>query len=453
MADPDKTERREPRTSQIAWFVAKASGGGIISYAAPRLLVSAGVPLDEWIVAMGGSLHMTAETALWAATVGIGLLLYLADRLWRYRYRNIHHVDVPEGVKIGDAVDAELIPAASRDLFVKPAPLSSAPKPRFSGQVRAERLIQDVDPSGIRTVGLEIANPTDQDATGLRVRLVEASPPLFESRKKCLGLPLVLTTKARLDRDRNGVEALPKRPFDLAARDKKQIEIFRAPVINPVIGTITGEAGETPFIFQEQEFTVEVVGGGQPFRVVIPVKRKGEGWSALLIIEGTGKAEGKGSVRRREELAAAAQALDDEFHEQEAKTAQRLEALLPSNKLAGVKAGQYRNVSLAEALGWAVYGEWGKPYHVAPIVISIGVATDPRKLLARFTRLASEAKLTIWGKRDDPGYFEKIPQSHWQGNQLTIADVFGSVVASGDDPYPDLMLNRAEVEREWPHEG
>jgi len=112
-----------------------------------------------------------------------------------------------------------------------------------------------------------------------------------------------------------------------------------------------------------------------------------------------------------------------------------------------------RNVTLAEALGWAVYGEWGRPFQVPGISLHLGIGTDPKKILARFTRLAREGKLTIWGKRDDPGYFEKIPKSHWKDNRLTIADIFGSIVASGDDPYRELMLNRADVQKEWPHEG
>jgi hypothetical protein len=143
---------------------------------------------------------------------------------------------------------------------------------------------------------------------------------------------------------------------------------------------------------------------------------------------------------------AAAQDSADSRKEDKAKA-----AVLPPEQLGDVQRGRYRNCSLSEAMGWAVYGEWGKFYSVP--TIHIGLGTDPKKLLARFTCLAAEGRLTIWGKRDDPGYFEKIPQSHWEENQLTIADMFGSIVASGDDPYRDLMLNRAEVERAWPHDG
>lgn len=112
-----------------------------------------------------------------------------------------------------------------------------------------------------------------------------------------------------------------------------------------------------------------------------------------------------------------------------------------------------REVGLAEALGWVVYGKWGGSFHGAPFTVSLGGGPKLDQLLARVTGLASEGKLTIWGKRDDPGHYEQIDQSHWKHSQLQLADIFGSIVAGGENPYRSLMLNCAEVEREWPHEG
>jgi hypothetical protein len=59
-------------------FIAHYVGGGILAYAAPRLLVVAGVPLDRWIVAVGGilAIRMNRQVALWGATVIIGAALY-----------------------------------------------------------------------------------------------------------------------------------------------------------------------------------------------------------------------------------------------------------------------------------------------------------------------------------------------------------------------------------------
>jgi hypothetical protein len=62
----------------ILFFIAKAAAWGIISYGAPRLLVALGVPLDQWIVAVGGwlSIRMNRQMALWSATVLVGIALY-----------------------------------------------------------------------------------------------------------------------------------------------------------------------------------------------------------------------------------------------------------------------------------------------------------------------------------------------------------------------------------------
>jgi hypothetical protein len=169
-------------------------------------------------------------------------------------------------------------------------------------QIRAERLIESANGAGEKTLWLEISNPNEQEATGLVARLVDAAPPLMEAGSKGLGLPRVLATKGRLDRLRTGTESpIRPRPFNLAPHDKKQIEIFRAPRFNGLVATITGEAGETEFILHDQELTVEVVGGGNPARVVIPVKLDPTNgtWSATLIIEAAGEAHGKGGIGRR----------------------------------------------------------------------------------------------------------------------------------------------------------
>jgi hypothetical protein len=72
---------------KILWFIAKAAGAGIISFATPRFLVALGVPLDEWILEMGGSILLTSDAAMWAATVCLGFTLFLADGIWR-RWKN-----------------------------------------------------------------------------------------------------------------------------------------------------------------------------------------------------------------------------------------------------------------------------------------------------------------------------------------------------------------------------
>lgn len=59
----------------ILWVIKYASGG-LVSYITPRLLVASGVPLDRWIVAVGGGLHIDREVALWAASFIVAAVLY-----------------------------------------------------------------------------------------------------------------------------------------------------------------------------------------------------------------------------------------------------------------------------------------------------------------------------------------------------------------------------------------
>lgn len=119
---------------------------------------------------------------------------------------------------------------------------------------------------------------------------------------------------------------------------------------------------------------------------------------------------------------------------------------------------KYREVSIYEALGWAMYAQWGKGYDgFMGIPVTLGPTPDPWKFLTRFVRLASEGKLTLWGKRQEPGYIEEIPRSYWNEHGLKLARdhplIPRLVTSNDDDPYRDLELNRAEVEAAWPHAG
>lgn len=69
---------------EFSWWIIRYAGGGLLSYAAPRVLVAAGVPIDQWTVAMGGwlSIHIDRELALWIITFVIGAALYFSPSLW-----------------------------------------------------------------------------------------------------------------------------------------------------------------------------------------------------------------------------------------------------------------------------------------------------------------------------------------------------------------------------------
>jgi hypothetical protein len=72
---------------RIALFVAKYAAGGVIGYAAPRLLVAMGVPVDQWIIAIGRWLGVqeawvSSDEAIWAATFILGAVLYVSQWIW-----------------------------------------------------------------------------------------------------------------------------------------------------------------------------------------------------------------------------------------------------------------------------------------------------------------------------------------------------------------------------------
>lgn len=156
-------------------------------------------------------------------------------------------------------------------------------------QIRAERLVEDFNWStGKKTIRLEIYNPTDQRVEGLVARLVDAKGP-FEPP---IGLPIVLTTKARLDRHRFSGESIPAGPFSLGGYEKSQIELFQANLHGAFDGTIFAEAGEITFLLLGEELWVEVIGGGMPVRVGISIEKSEDGkWTTSLIIEATGETQ------------------------------------------------------------------------------------------------------------------------------------------------------------------
>ena len=66
--------------SAILW-VLKYACGGIVSFATPRLLTASGVPLERWVMTVGAlaRVRVNKEIALWAATVLLAAILYVAS--------------------------------------------------------------------------------------------------------------------------------------------------------------------------------------------------------------------------------------------------------------------------------------------------------------------------------------------------------------------------------------
>jgi hypothetical protein len=111
-----------------------------------------------------------------------------------------------------------------------------------------------------------------------------------------------------------------------------------------------------------------------------------------------------------------------------------------------------RDTTLSEALGYAIMGEWGRSYQEA--ILQGGGYSGTGETIARFLAAAREGRVRVWAKRSEAGVFEQVPAAHWQDRRLSLTDIMGGGDLVGDAaPFRQFMVNRAEIEREWPHEG
>ena len=84
--------------SKAIWL-GRAAMGGLVSYAIPKMLVAAGMPIDRWATKAGefAGVHFSPSFAMWLVTAIIfGGLLYLT-RNWGVRH--IHHGELSAEVK------------------------------------------------------------------------------------------------------------------------------------------------------------------------------------------------------------------------------------------------------------------------------------------------------------------------------------------------------------------
>ena len=113
-----------------------------------------------------------------------------------------------------------------------------------------------------------------------------------------------------------------------------------------------------------------------------------------------------------------------------------------------------RDKSLGEALAYSGLGHWGKQF-VDAAAHGIGAANVPLK---KFEQLAYDGRLHVWGKSDQHSdFYEEIPREHWKKNQVEWFDLLRGMPRTeprgqtGDPPYYDLMVSRAEFEEAMPY--
>lgn len=107
---------------------------------------------------------------------------------------------------------------------------------------------------------------------------------------------------------------------------------------------------------------------------------------------------------------------------------------------------------LGEAMAFIACREWGRNFDDALASMFHG-GPDA------FTELrqsAYDGKLTVWGRYNRSDIYRKIPAEHWSahridGNALLLN---GFARTTGNDmvSYIDLMVSRAEIEREFRNE-
>jgi hypothetical protein len=114
-----------------------------------------------------------------------------------------------------------------------------------------------------------------------------------------------------------------------------------------------------------------------------------------------------------------------------------------------------RDKPLNEALAYAARGQWDANYFD---VVSAGEDREAEQL-RRFQQAAYDGKLRVWGKRQaHADLYEEIPRNHWRENRVEWFDLLRGKPRTeprgqaGEPAFYDLMVSRAEIERELPYE-
>ena len=120
-----------------------------------------------------------------------------------------------------------------------------------------------------------------------------------------------------------------------------------------------------------------------------------------------------------------------------------------------------RDTRLSDALGYAMSGNWETP-------IGFGLAFSRKGLraleqpLVTFRKAATGGDLRVWGKRESDGLYQLIDPAFWKSNTIDpdalvslmpLARTVRTGRGKSDEQFHDIMVNRADVESVWPHEG
>jgi hypothetical protein len=117
-----------------------------------------------------------------------------------------------------------------------------------------------------------------------------------------------------------------------------------------------------------------------------------------------------------------------------------------------------RDTAVTETLGYAALGRWGAQLSDAIMHHGDFAAVGPP--LNRFREAAGDGDLTVWGKRERHALYERIEPSFWVDHGLDLQSILlgesrtePKTNAATAERFYDIMVNRSEVERCWPHDG
>jgi hypothetical protein len=119
-----------------------------------------------------------------------------------------------------------------------------------------------------------------------------------------------------------------------------------------------------------------------------------------------------------------------------------------------------RDTPISFALCYAASGAWGQSSALG--LAFAGSMHHFDRALERFREAAEAGDLHVWGKRDSDGLYVLIDPAFWESNRLRREALISLMPRGETEPIGDndtgeryhaIMVNRAEVERVWPHEG
>ena len=114
-----------------------------------------------------------------------------------------------------------------------------------------------------------------------------------------------------------------------------------------------------------------------------------------------------------------------------------------------------RDTTLHQGLSYAVFRDW----FLRSNADESSHSKEFEGALGRFHELALAGRLQSWGRPYSllqTNHFRLIPPEHWGGNEVDFLSAMlpqSSTVMkiSGIKGFDEVMVNRAQFEREWPH--